>query len=135
MLFRSETYAKTIRIEANTMIDMAGKKYIPAVVKYTKSLAEAVIAVKEAGVEPEVQRELLAEVSGKLTETQNALVKLKKAAEKAAAMENVKEQAYFYKDTVREAMDELRAPVDELEKIVDREVWPVPSYGELTFEI
>ena len=50
-------------------------------------------------------------------------------------MENVKEQAYFYKDTVREAMDELRAPVDELEKIVDREVWPVPSYGELTFEI
>ena len=130
-----ETYAKTIRIEANTMIDMAGKKYIPAVVKYTKSLAEAVIAVKEAGVEPEVQRELLAEVSGKLTETQNALVKLKKAAEKAAAMENVKEQAYFYKDTVREAMDELRAPVDELEKIVDREVWPVPSYGELTFEI
>ena len=130
-----ETYAKTIRIEANTMIDMAGKKYIPAVVKYTKSLAEAVIAVKEAGVEPEVQRELLAEVSGKLTETQNALVKLKKAAEKAAAMENVKEQAYFYKDTVREAMDELRAPVDELEKIVDREVWPVPSYGDLTFEI
>ncbi len=130
-----ETYAKTIRIEANTMIDMAGKKYIPAVVKYTKSLAEAVIAVKEAGVEPEVQRELLAEVSGKLTETQNALLKLKKAAEKAAAMENVKEQAYFYKDTVREAMDELRAPVDELEKIVDREVWPVPSYGELTFEI
>ena len=117
------------------MIDMAGKKYIPAVVKYTKSLAEAVIAVKEAGVEPEVQRELLAEVSGKLTETQNALVKLKKAAEKAAAMENVKEQAYFYKDTVREAMDELRAPVDELEKIVDKEVWPVPSYGELTFEI
>ena len=130
-----ETYAKTIRIEANTMIDMAGKKYIPAVVKYTKSLAEAVIAVKEAGVEPEVQRDLLAEVSGKLTETQNALVKLKKAAEKAAAMENVKEQAYFYKDTVREAMDELRAPVDELEKIVDKEVWPVPSYGELTFEI
>ena len=130
-----ETYAKTIRIEANTMIDMAGKKYIPAVVKYTKSLAEAVIAVKEAGVEPEVQRELLAEVSGKLTETQNALLKLKKAAEKAAAMENVKEQAYFYKDTVREAMDELRAPVDELEKIVDKEVWPVPSYGELTFEI
>ncbi len=130
-----ETYAKKIRIEANTMIDMAGKKYIPAVVKYTKSLAEAVIAVKEAGVEPEVQRELLAEVSGKLTETQNALVKLKKAAEKAAAMENVKEQAYFYKDTVREAMDELRAPVDELEKIVDKEVWPVPSYGELTFEI
>ena len=44
-----ETYAKTIHIEANTMIDMAGKKYIPAVMKYTKMLADTVIAVRQAG--------------------------------------------------------------------------------------
>lgn len=130
-----ETYAKTIRIEANTMIDMAGKKYIPAVIRYTKSLADAVIAVKEAGAEPLSQRELLAEVNGKLTEMKHALGRLEKAAGDAAAMKNVREQAFFYKDTVREAMEELRTPVDELERIVDKAVWPVPSYGELTFEI
>ena len=50
-------------------------------------------------------------------------------------MENVKEQAFFYKDTVKEAMAELRTPIDELEMIVDKEVWPVPTYGELTFEV
>ena len=130
-----ETYAKTIRIEANTMIDMAGKKYIPAVVKYTKSLADSVIAVKEAGVEPEAQRELLSKVNARLTEAKDSLVKLEKAAGEAAIMKDAREQAFFYKDTVRKAMEALRVPVDELEKIVDKDVWPVPSYGELTFEI
>lgn len=130
-----ETYANTIRIEANTMIDMAGRKYIPAVIKYTKSLAEAVLAVKEAGVEPVAQRELLQLVNDKLTETREALEGLERVAGQAAGMKNAREQAYFYKDKVMEAMARLRAPVDQLERIVDKEVWPVPSYGELTFEV
>ena len=50
-------------------------------------------------------------------------------------MEDVKAQAFFYKDVVRTAMEELRAPIDGLEMIVDKDVWPVPSYGELTFEV
>ncbi len=130
-----ETYAKTIRIEANTMIDMAGRKYIPAVVKYTKSLAETVLAVGAAGAEPAAQKELLARVNEKLTEAGKALDSLRKAVGQAVSMENVREQAYFYKDTVMEAMAQLRSPVDELEMMVDKEIWPVPSYGELTFEI
>ena len=117
------------------MIDMAGKKYIPAVVRYTKSLADSVIAVKEAGVEPVVQRELLVQVNEKLTEAKAALSKLEALSREAADMKHAKEQAFFYKDTVREAMDALRAPVDELERIVDKDMWPVPSYGELTFEV
>ena len=130
-----ETYAKTIRIEANTMIDMAGKKYIPAVVKYTKSLADAVIAVREAGAEPVAQRELLAQVNEKLTEAKAALVRLETVSGEAMAVKNVKEQAFYYKNIVVDAMEALRAPVDALERIVDKGVWPVPSYGELTFEV
>ncbi len=130
-----ETYAKTINIEANTMIDMAGKKYIPAVVKYTRQLADTVVAVKEAGVEPVVQAKLLGEVNGKLTTAQEALKALTQVTAQAATMEDAKEQAFFYKDVVRTAMEELRAPIDGLEMIVDKDVWPVPSYGELTFEV
>ncbi len=130
-----ETYAKTINIEANTMIDMAGKKYIPAVVKYTRQLADAVVAVREAGAEPVVQARLLSEVNGKLTAAQEALGRLSRAMAQAAAMKDAKEQAFFCKDVVRTAMEELRAPIDALEMIVDKDVWPVPSYGELTFEV
>ena len=130
-----ETYAKTINIEALTMIDMAGKQIIPAVVKYSKTLADTVNAVKEAGAEAAVQVELLKTVSAKLAEMQTALAKLEKAEAEASAIEDVKAQAFFYKDTVKAAMEELRAPADELEMIVDKAVWPIPTYGELMFEI
>ncbi|MBD5493178.1 MAG: glutamine synthetase type III [Lachnospiraceae bacterium] len=130
-----ETYAKTINIEALTMIDMAGKQIIPAVVKYTKSLADTVNAVEEAGADASMQLELLKTVSTKLAAMQTALTKLKKLEEEASAMDDVKAQAFFYKDTVKAAMEELRVPADELEMIVDKEIWPIPTYGELMFEI
>ena len=130
-----ETYAKTINIEAHTMMDMAGKKYIPAVMKYTKFLADTVIAVKEAGADAEVQAGLLNEVSDRLKEARRALVRLHEETAEAAAMENAKTQAFFYKDTVMKVMEELRTPIDELEMMVDKDMWPVPSYGELTFEV
>ena len=130
-----ETYAKTINIEALTMIDMAGKKIIPAVVKYSKSLADAVIAVKEAGADATIQADLLKVVTGKLAEMQNALAKLKDLEAKASAMEDVKAQAFFYKDEIKVAMEELRKPADELEMIVDKDIWPIPTYGELMFEV
>ena len=130
-----ETYAKTINIEALTMIDMAGKQIVPAVVKYSKSLADTVNAVKAAGVDASVQVGLLKEVSEKLTKIQTALDALKKAEKEAAAIEDAKQQAFFYKDTVKEIMDQLRQPADELEMIVDKEMWPFPTYGELMFEV
>ena len=130
-----ETYAKSINIEALTMIDMAGKQIIPAVVKYTKSLADTVNAVEEAGADASMQAELLKTVSEKLVSMQNAYLSLKRVEAQASAMENVKEQAFFYKDTVKKVMDELRVPADELEMIVDKDIWPIPTYGELMFEI
>ncbi len=130
-----ETYAKTINIEALTMINMAGKKYIPAVIKYSKSLADTVIAVKEAGADASVQAQLLSEVSRYLVAAQAGLAGLEKAVKEASAIEEAKAQAFFYKDTVRAAMEELRSPIDALELITDKKVWPVPSYGELTFEV
>lgn len=130
-----ETYSKSINIEALTMIDMAKKQILPAVIKYTKSLADTVIAVKEAGADISVQAELLGQVSAKLAQAKAALVKLEKAEKEAAEMDNAKEQAFFYKDVVFTAMGELRAPVDELEMLVDKDVWPIPTYGDLIFEV
>ncbi len=130
-----ETYAKTINIEALAMIDMAGKQIIPAVIKYSKFLADTVNAVKAAGADAAVQLELLKEVSKNLAAMQSALAKLEKAEKEASAMEDIKVQAFFYKDTVKNAMDELRAPADRLEMIVDKKMWPIPTYGELMFEI
>jgi len=50
-------------------------------------------------------------------------------------MESGKEQAEYYHQVVFKDMAELRVPVDKLEMIVDKEEWPMPSYGDLLFEV
>ena len=114
----------------------ASKQIIPAVVKYTKVLADSINAVKTAGVdEVTVQKKLLEETSALLKQTQKSLNALIEAEAKANAMEEGKRQAKFYHEKVVLAMEELRVPVDELEMIVDKEMWPMPSYGDLIFEV
>ncbi|MBO5336314.1 MAG: glutamine synthetase III [Lachnospiraceae bacterium] len=130
-----ETYAKTINIEALTMIDMANKQIIPAVMRFSKALADTTIAINTAGGDATVSAELLKTVTGKLTETKNALEKLIEVEEIASAMPRGKEQAFYYYNSVMTAMNELRKPADELEKLVDKEYWPFPTYADLLFEV
>jgi len=131
-----ESYAKTINIEAKTMIDMAGKQIIPAVIRYTTNLAASLGAVQSACPEADcsTQKELLLETSDLLADMKTALAALTDAIEKAAAVTN-KERAYAYHDLVTTAMENLRRPADRLEMIVDKELWPLPSYGDLIFEV
>ena len=130
-----ESYAKVISIEARSMIDIASKQIVPAVMKYTKSLADTVNTVTAAGAEALVQLELLKETSSLLKETKEALSKLIHVTEEAGKMEAGPEQAKYFHDVVMTAMEELRTPVDKLEMIVDKDMWPMPSYGDLIFEV
>ena len=130
-----ETYAKTINIEALTMVDMANKQIIPAVMKYSKSLADAVIAITEAGGDTYVPVRMLQQITQKLTEMEKASEALLNVEKKASAMERGKEQAFCYHDEVMVAMTALRKPADELEKLVDKKYWPFPTYADLLFEV
>ena len=132
-----ESYAKTINIEAKTMIDMAGKQIVPAVVAYTTQLAKSLSAVRDACPEADVsvQKELILETSDLLSEVKVALAALEEKAGIAAGISNSKERAYYCLENVTTAMKALRIPVDKLEMIVDKELWPFPSYGDLIFEV
>ena len=83
----------------------------------------------------DVQTGLLRETSALLKETKEALDALHKVTEEAWAMEDGKDKAFYYRRQVIPAMENLRKPVDELEMIVDKEIWPMPSYGDLLFEV
>ncbi|MBQ9437970.1 MAG: glutamine synthetase III [Lachnospiraceae bacterium] len=130
-----ETYAKTPNIEALTMIDMASKQIIPAVAKYAGSLANSALLIDQAGGEAQPVRELLWDVTSRLKTMRKALSDLKEMELRAGEIKDAKEQAFFYKDTVRAYMQALRAPADELEMLVDKEYWPFPTYGQLMFEV
>lgn len=130
-----ETYAKAINIEARTMIDMASKQFMPAFIKYTKTLADTVNSVEAAGADASVQMDCLNKVTALMGETKEALDTLIKVTDEAASKEEGAVQANFYHSDVFPAMEALRAPVDKLEMIVDKEAWPMPSYGDLIFEV
>ena len=131
-----ETYSKEINIEARAAIDIATKQIIPAVIKYTTVLAESITSVKAAcGADISAQTEILTQVSSLLADSKKALAKLQVVTEKAAEMEEGRDQAVYYRDEVKTAMDELRAPIDKLEMLVDKSMWPMPSYGDLLFEV
>ncbi len=129
-----ELYAKTINIEALTMIDMAGKDIVPAVVRYTGELARAAREVESLGVDASVQKELLTRVNVLLRQAGDALADLRAKQEKAAALTG-EEQARYAHDVICPAMEVLRAPVDHLEMIVDGRLWPMPTYGDLLFNV
>ena len=130
-----ETYAKSMNIEALTMIDMASKQIIPACMRYEKSLADTISLVRGAGAPCDAQARRLEQLVGQIEQAQQALEALQKAEQKAQEISNVKEKAFFCKDVVRPAMDVLRAPCDRLEMLVDKSAWPFPSYEDLMFEV
>jgi hypothetical protein len=132
-----EAYSKAINIEAKTMIDIAGKSIIPAVIRYTTRLADSIIKLKSAvsGIEPYAQNAILIEVNEHLKESKVALENLKNYMDNAAEITDVTAHAKYMHEVVVPAMEVLRKPIDTLEMIVDKDLWPMPSYGDLLFEV
>lgn len=132
-----ENYAKLINIEARTMLEMANKFIIPAVIKYINNLATSIATVSTAcpDADVSVQKELLIECSDLLSETKVAVSNLSELAQKAAQITNSYERAKECSEVLTKAMLKLRKPVDTLENLVDKSLWPIPSYGDLMFEV
>lgn len=132
-----EAYAKAINIEAKAMIDIAGKSIIPAVIRYTTRLADSIIKLKTAmvDIEPYAQSSILIDVNEHLKSAKLALENLIKLMDDAGEVVGVDSHARYMREVIVPAMEELRKPIDELEMIVDKDLWPMPSYGDLLFEV
>jgi glutamine synthetase len=131
-----ENYAKIINIEAQTMIVMASREYIPAVEEYMCRLATTANQKREVlgpgsiGVEKDV----LSKLSSYNEQAYAALEALKKADKDAIAQGDHLAVARAFADRVVPAMQALRAPVDAMETLMPSALWPVPTYGEMTYK-
>ncbi len=133
-----ENYAKVLHIEAHTMVSMTRKDLLPAAIRYGKELADALLSKRTAlpDMACPVEEELLRRVNaltGRMAETLRQLQqRLEDADELRADGQTVAE---FYRDAVIPAMEELRAAADALEVSVAKDVWPLPSYGDILFSV
>ncbi|GKH49145.1 glutamine synthetase [Eubacteriales bacterium] len=132
-----ENYCKTIDIEAITMLDMARKNILPAVMRYTRYLAETAMAKKT--LSPSIGCALEESLVSKLSLRAACLDKKIEALD--SLLLGAKEHAdllgcaKYHHDSIFAAMQELRAVADELEAAVDEDVWPFPTYGKILFSI
>jgi glutamine synthetase len=127
-----EQYSKHINIEANTAVQMTRRQFIPAAMRFMTELGNSVAATGKHGV---VQRELLAQVGELLGAVQKKAAAVESEAGRAKSIGEVPKQAAAFRDKVFPALQKLRADVDELEGIVPRDLWPVPSYSDMLFKL
>lgn len=133
-----ENYIKVVNIEAQTMIDMAKRDIMPAVINYMTDLANSINAVKATaiGADISVQSDLLMNISGLLSEFRNEIGELEASLEKAASMHGDSyNHAYFFRYDIFEKMGSLRKTGDALETLTGSDYWPMPTYGDLLFKI
>lgn len=134
----NETYVKKLQIEARVIGDICLNHVLPAAVKYQNILIENVKGVKE--IFGEEYKELcqsefstLKKISSLINSITRDVEALVEARKKANRIADIAERAKVYSREVKSCMDRVRLSADNLEMLVDDEMWPLPKYRELLF--
>lgn len=130
-----ENYCKVMNIEALTMVDMAKKQIVPAVMKYIKELSETAAAAKLLDAPIDVERELVTKLSSLAGELHDGIGALEFALSESHKISESYTLMLFIRDEIIPTMNSVRAVADELESMVGEEYWPFPTYSELLFDI
>jgi glutamine synthetase len=128
-----ENYAKTLNIEAKTMLQMGRRQILPAAMAFAGQIAGTIDDLTEIGVKPTAQKKLVKEVNELIAQLSEGLDVLQVAVAKAKETDKADKKADAYRDKVVPTMAEVRRVADELETIVDAELWPMPTYAQMLF--
>ena len=134
-----EIYIKKVQIEARVLGDLSLNHIIPVVIRYQTVLLENLLRLKETfGIEEyegmaEEPRRLIRKISGHITAVTKKVDEMVEARKKANRIADMREKAIAYHDTVAPYLEEIRYHIDELELMVDNQIWPLPKYRELLF--
>lgn len=128
-------YSKQINIEALTAIDMAKRQLIPAGLEYATFLADSVSSLRAIPADTSVPEDLLRKVNSLIASSYANLTDLEKAVARAQGIAETVKKAETYRDLVVTAMQALRTDIDGLEMLVPADMWPVPTYADLLFNL
>ena len=132
-----ENYVKQVNIEALTMIDMTGKQILPAIETYLTKLLQNVSMKKalSADISCAYETANIEKLSAACDEMSANAGILERLTDHLSHIDEITEQANFVRDEIIPQMDILREYADAAEAVVDAEVWPLPTYGELLFGV
>lgn len=132
-----KNYSTIIHIEADTMIDMVKKQILDASSKYGKELADTIIAknAAESGIDVSYETVVLKEISSLTSDIWKKVCNLEKAVSEAESIAEADKAALCYGEKVFAGMQDLRESVDQLEVLMPKKEWPMPSYGDILFSV
>ena len=134
-----ETYSKKIQIESRVLGDLAINHIIPAAVRYQSTLLDNVYKIKQlfsgdkADTIAAIDMDNIEQISENIAAIKTKVKEMIEVRHKANRMPSERDKAIAYHDDVMPKMDEIRAHIDNLELMVDNEIWPLPKYRELLF--
>jgi len=132
-----EMYEKTIKIEAAAMREMVKRSIIPSTIEYMKIISETILYKSQLTINPtcELEEKLILKLSNLSKELYRHIEALENGLDETKNENDNLKRALLYQTKILEKMQELRKTIDELEKIVSREIWAYPSYGELLYSV
>jgi glutamine synthetase len=128
-----ETYTKKIQIEARVLGDITMNNILPVASKYEAVLLDKAYKMKELGISYDNDLELIKNIQSHTSELQRLVYEMIEARKVANRVENQRQRAIMYHDTVEIFFDEIRTHIDRLEEVIDDQLWPLPKYRELLF--
>ncbi len=128
-----QAYFMSVKIEAVTMLNIANRQILPAANQYYKSLADAVSSLSAAGADNKIQKKQMLKAGNIISTLADCIEAIEKALEKAASVDSAIKYAEACRDSIIPVMKELRMAADQLESIVDADLWPLPTYAQMLF--
>ena len=128
-----ETYTKKIQSEARVLGDITMNNIIPVASKYESVLLDKAYKMKELGLNYESDIELIRDIQGHTSAIQRLVGEMIEARKVANRIEDQREKAIKYHDTVAIYLDQIRDHIDKMEEVIDDQLWPLPKYRELLF--
>ena len=128
-----ETYTKKIQIEARVLGDITMNNIIPVASKYEAVLLDKAYKMKELGIKFDTDLELIKDIQRNTAKLQRLVHDMVEARKVANRIESQREKAMLYHDTVAVYFDQIRDCIDEMEEVIDDQLWPLPKYRELLF--
>ena len=128
-----ETYTKKIQIEARVLGDLAMNHIIPVASKYEAVLLDKAYKMKELGLNYDSDLELIRDIQTHTSAIQHLVSEMVEARKVANRIEDQRQKAIRYHDTVAIFLDEIREHIDRMEEVIDDQLWPLPKYRELLF--
>ncbi|MBQ5717953.1 MAG: glutamine synthetase III [Alistipes sp.] len=129
-----ETYVKKIQIEGRVLGDLIMSHIVPTASNYEAMLLDKVYKMSHiGGLNAEADIRLIKKIQDHTAEIQRLTEEMTEARKRANRIEDMRQKAIAYHDTVAVFFDRIRLHVDKLEEIVDDQMWPLPKYRELLF--